>query len=76
MISAGIPAAEYEVQVLNGNQPTGLAAAPQAGSLALFDPAEAVFYDFFESGSGQWTIQGDWGIVALPDGNQAMTDSP
>ncbi|GIV98023.1 MAG: hypothetical protein KatS3mg057_2680 [Herpetosiphonaceae bacterium] len=40
------------------------------------DPAATCFYDFFESGAGQWDLGGSWGITALPDGERVMTDSP
>jgi len=72
VVSPGLQAQAYAVAVINGDG--GL--APEAGRFALFTPAEGCFYDFFESGSGQWQISGDWGIVRLADGNQAMTDSP
>jgi hypothetical protein len=72
--AGGLPAREYEVVVTNKNQP-GAGASPP-GSFALFDPALACFYDFFESGPSQWQTSGDWGIVILPTGQRAMTDSP
>jgi hypothetical protein len=50
--------------------------SPEPGTFALYDPAEACFYDFFESGAGQWELSGDWGIAILPGGERAMTDSP
>ena len=59
-----------QVYVGNGNQPGGLALS-NPGTFALFDPATACFYDFFESGAGQWQTNGDWGIVILPSGERA-----
>ena len=42
----------------------------------MYDPAVACFHDFFESGASLWQRGGEWSIVTLPDGDQAMTDSP
>lgn len=75
VVSAGLPAREYQVVVYNNNQPGG-AKGSNPGTFALFDPQEAYFYDFFESGSSKWQVSGDWGIVILPNGERAMTDSP
>ncbi|MCB0164285.1 MAG: VCBS repeat-containing protein [Anaerolineae bacterium] len=68
----------YDVWVENLNQPGGAALAAEPGHFARFAAAEgACFYDFFESGSSQWTRSGAWDIVTLePDGNRAMSDSP
>ncbi len=71
-VPAGLPAREYRVNVTNGD---GGVANPD-GEFALFAPLEACFYDFFESGTQQWTRAGDWDVVILPDGQRAMTDSP
>ena len=76
VVPQGLPAREYQVWVSNGNQPGGAATSPIPGIFALFDPAQACFYDFFESGAGQWQRSDDWDIVILPDGERAMTDSP
>ena len=76
MVTRGLPAREYEVQVVNLNQPGGPANAPSPGLFALFDPAEACFYNFFESGNSQWQQDGDSGIVLLTEAVHAMTDSP
>jgi hypothetical protein len=47
------------------------------GTLSLFAPEPgACFYDSFENGANQWERDGEWGIVTLPDGGHAMTDSP
>jgi hypothetical protein len=47
------------------------------GVFALYDPAQACFYDFFRSGPGKWQRSGDWDIVTImPSGEQALTDSP
>jgi hypothetical protein len=68
-----VPAAEYALRVVNGDG--GQAATPH--TLALFAPqADACFYDFFESGANQWQADGEWGVVALPGGGHALTDSP
>ncbi|MEM7132272.1 MAG: FG-GAP-like repeat-containing protein [Chloroflexota bacterium] len=75
-VPTGLPAREYRVQVGNANQPGGSAASLTPGTFALYDPAQACFYDFFESGLGHWQAEGDWNIVIMPDGNRAMTDSP
>jgi hypothetical protein len=75
VVSQGLQAREYQVVVVNGNQPGG-AAVSNPGTFALYDPAGACFYDFFESGTGKWTTGGDWGIVILPSGERAITDSP
>jgi hypothetical protein len=68
-----LPAAEYALHVVNGDGTASV--APR--TLALFAPQEgACFYDFFESGPNQWQADGEWGIVALPGGGHALTDSP
>jgi hypothetical protein len=76
IVSRGLAAREYQVVAYNLNQPGGPAASPKRGSFALFSPDQACFYDFFESGASQWQLGGDWGIVVLPSGERAMTDSP
>jgi hypothetical protein len=76
VVSQGLQAREYQLVVANLNQPGGPAVLPVPGTFALYDPAEACFYDFFESGAGKWETSGDWGIVILPSGERAMTDSP
>jgi hypothetical protein len=64
------------VLVVNRNEPGGGAVSPVPGRFALYAPQEACFYDFFESGAGKWERSGEWGIVILPSGERAMTDSP
>jgi hypothetical protein len=76
LVPQGLQAREYEVWVVNQNQPGGAAVSPTPGTFALYDPADACFYDFFESGAGKWERSGDWEIGILPDGERAMTDSP
>ncbi|MCX7682574.1 MAG: hypothetical protein N2508_11545, partial [Anaerolineae bacterium] len=76
VVTRGLPAREYQVLVVNGNQPGGAAVSPTPGVFALYRPANACFYDFFESGAGKWQRDGDWDIAILPDGERAMTDSP
>jgi hypothetical protein len=76
VVTQGLPAREYQVLVYNLNEPGGPAVSPAPGTFALYDPAQACFYDFFESGAGKWERDGDWDIVTLPSGEQAMTDSP
>jgi hypothetical protein len=75
-IPPGLPAHEYQVIVTNRNQPGGAAVSPVPGIFAIYDAVEACFHDFFESGAGQWQRSGEWSIVTLPNGDQAMTDSP
>lgn len=75
-VAPGLPAHEYQVIVTNRNQPGGAAVSPVPGFFAIYDAAEACFHDFFESGAGQWQRSGEWNIVSLPNGDQAMTDSP
>jgi subtilisin-like proprotein convertase family protein len=76
LVPQGLQAREYEVWVVNQNQPGGAAVSPTPGTFALYDLADACFYDFFESGAGKWERSGDWEIGILPDGERAMTDSP
>ncbi|NJN68058.1 MAG: hypothetical protein HC884_15785 [Chloroflexaceae bacterium] len=71
-VPAGLPPDEYEVVVLNGDG--GLAQTTYP--FALYRYSSARFYDYFESGSSQWERSGDWAIVVLPGGEEAMTDSP
>jgi hypothetical protein len=72
-VPAGLPEGLYQVRVTNGDQQSGLA----ADRLALYPPAGATcFADSFGSGASQWEVSGDWGIVDLPNGQYAMTDSP
>lgn len=72
VVTQALSAAEYRVRVVNGDG----GVSPTPGIFALYDPAEACFYDFFESGAGKWTRSGDWAIASLPHGEQVMTDSP
>ncbi|MFQ5577873.1 MAG: hypothetical protein ACE5G8_12895, partial [Anaerolineae bacterium] len=76
VVTQALPAAEYQVVVANLNEAGRAAVSPQPGLFALYAPAEACFYDFFESGAGRWTLDGAWGIVTLPGGEHAITDSP
>ena len=76
VVTQGLPAREYQVLVVNGNQPGEAAVSPTPGTFALYEPAQACFYDFFESGAGKWQRDGDWDIAILPGGERAMTDSP
>jgi uncharacterized repeat protein (TIGR01451 family) len=77
-ITRGLPAREYQVSVINQNQPGGPVASPTPAAFALYAPSppDTCFYDFFESGTGKWETDGDWGIVTLPNGERVMTDSP
>jgi subtilisin-like proprotein convertase family protein len=73
VVSRGLPAGEYLVQVVNGDG----AVSPVPVAFALYDPAPgACFYDFFESGAGKWQSSGDWAVAVLPGGGRAVTDSP
>jgi hypothetical protein len=74
VVTRGLPAHEYRVRVSNRFD----APAPETLAFALYPPPppHACFYDFFGSGASQWQSSGTWSIVGLPDGNQAMTDSP
>jgi hypothetical protein len=71
-----LPAQEYQVVVGNLDQPAGSVASPIPGTFALYDPAQACFYDFFQSGLGKWQRDGSWDVVTLPGGERALTDSP
>ncbi len=72
VVTRGLPAREYQVRLVNGDG----GVSPVPGVFALYDPADACFYDFFESGAGKWQLSGTWGIAILPSGERAMTDSP
>lgn len=76
VVTRGLSPAEYRVQVVNLGQPDGPLYSNEEAVFALFDPLQACFYDFFESGAGQWQRDGEWAIVLLADGQNAMTDSP
>jgi len=77
-----LTAEAYDLMVINGDQVE--AQAPE--SLSVFEPLSVVeareardvcFYDYFESGPGQWERSGEWNIVTIiPDNVRAMTDSP
>ncbi len=41
-------------------------------SIPLFEP---LFYDDFEAGAGNWSLQGNWGITS-DGGSMVLTDSP
>jgi hypothetical protein len=73
-VARGLPAHEYEVQVINGDG----GVSPTSGVFALYDPAppQTCFYDFFESGASRWQREGQWAIALLPGGERAITDSP
>jgi hypothetical protein len=72
-IPPGLPAQEYAMKVVNGDQ--GDTSLP--GSLGLFKPENACFYDRFGSGANKWQRSGDWGLVTIvPSRERAMTDSP
>ena len=62
----------YVLDVINGDGGSSPVPAP----FALWQPADACFYDFFESGSGKWTLSGEWGLATLPGGARVMSDSP
>jgi hypothetical protein len=76
VVTQGLPAHQYQVVVTNLNQPGGMAVSPVPGAFALYDPAQACFYDFFQSGLGKWQWDDSWDVVTLPGGEQALTDSP
>ncbi len=76
VVTQGLPAHQYQVVAVNLNQPAGAAASPVPGIFALYDPAQACFYDFFQSGLGKWQRDGSWDVVTLPGGEWALTDSP
>ena len=71
-ITAGLQPDEYMFHVTNGDGGHTAIATP----FALFEPDSARFYDFFSSGTSQWTLSGDWNVVQLPNGERAITDSP
>jgi hypothetical protein len=72
VVTPGLQVDDYTVRVVNGDG--GMATASAA--LGLYTPADARFYDFFESGAHKWTLDGAWAIATLPGGEQAITDSP
>lgn len=74
VVTSGLQAGEYEVHVVNGDG--GVVSEPAAFALYPPAPLGACFYDFFESGVGQWQRDGAWDIAVLPSGERAMTDSP
>jgi subtilisin-like proprotein convertase family protein len=76
VVTRGLPAHQYQVVAVNLDQPAGAAASPVPGVFALYDPASACFYDFFQSGLGKWQRDGSWDVVTLPGGEWALTDSP
>jgi hypothetical protein len=76
VVPRGWPPGEYQVVAFNLNEPGGAAASPTPGTFALYRPARARFYDFFESGAGKWERGGEWDVIVLPDGEPALTDSP
>jgi len=74
-LPTSLTAQEYKVDVKNGDSST----AQTPSQLTVLQPAsgQQCFYDRFESGAGQWKLEGQWGIIDLPDGrSNAMTDSP
>jgi hypothetical protein len=73
-VPPGLPQGMYNIRVTNGDQNT----SSEVGIFGLYPPKSATscFADWFGSGPNRWQVSGDWGIVALPDGEQAMTDSP
>jgi hypothetical protein len=71
-VPAGLTPDAYEVVVENGDGGVAQSAKP----FALYRYSSARFYDYFESGSSRWERSGDWEIVVLPGGEEAMTDSP
>ena len=74
LVPAGLrlPVGVYTVVIENGDG--GRTEAVEA--LAVAKPEDACFADRFESGAGQWHLEGDWGVVALSGGSHALTDSP
>jgi hypothetical protein len=72
VVTNGLQVGEYAVRVVNGDGE--VTATPE--TFALYRPADARFYDFFESGAHKWTLEGTWAIATLPSGEQAITDSP
>jgi hypothetical protein len=75
VVSAGLPAREYQVVV--HNRLDGTASNPATFALYAPAPPNTCFYDFFDSGASKWQRSGDWDIVTiLPGGQRAMTDSP
>jgi hypothetical protein len=68
-----LPADLYDLVV--GHPGSGTATYPDAFALYTAQP-HACFFDDFNSGLGRWTVSGEWGIVTLADGREAVTDSP
>jgi hypothetical protein len=76
VVTKALPAREYQVIVTNRNEPGGGVISPTPGVFVLYEPADACFYDTFESGAGKWQRDGDWAIAVLPQNQRSMTDSP
>jgi hypothetical protein len=75
IVSAGLPAREYQLVVRN--RLDGTASDPMPFALYAPAPPNTCFYDFFDSGASKWQRGGAWDIVSiLPGGRRAMTDSP
>jgi hypothetical protein len=75
LIPAGLPPAEYHLQVINGNGKTA-----QASNNLLILAPNTCFYDFFTGGTNKWLRSGQWDLVTIRNSDKttawAMTDSP
>ena len=69
-----LPADLYDLELTNAGGLTDTLFHAFALNTDL--PANACFFEDFKSGLNQWTISGDWDIVTLSDGREAVTDSP
>jgi hypothetical protein len=68
-----LPPDLYDLELTNAGGLT--ATLPGAFALYTAQP-EACFFDDFKSGLGKWSVSGEWGVVTLGDGREAVTDSP
>ncbi|MEZ4732592.1 MAG: FG-GAP-like repeat-containing protein [Caldilineaceae bacterium] len=69
-----LPADLYDLALVHpGSEPI-----TQTAAFALYtaSPAQVCFFDDFQSGLGQWHIEGEWNTILLNNGGEAVTDSP
>lgn len=70
----GLPADLYDLELANAGGLT----TTKSDAFALYTTPSpgTCFFDDFKSGLGRWTVTGEWGVVNLADGREAVTDSP
>ncbi len=71
---ADLPADLYDLELVNAGGMTGT--LPNAFAFYTTPPTDTCFFDDFQSGLWKWTALGEWGIVTLTSGEEAVTDSP